>query len=398
MHLRNRLLSRLSTSSPLDNKALPMANINQAPDLEGLHCEIHGMAEQMRIMNKNNSRLLQHLVAANLHLQLRFPFRILGDLTALIARATILIIVVMGEIEIGSIAHQVPDQGAKEARYCQNPDHPMDLLKLMAKLEEQTERLFTRRVIRAKVSSKFKLPSQLEAYKGKIDLMDHLDSYRNLIVLQGYSDEVMCKAFLVTLKGSARTWFRKLPPRIIDSFGEISRLFVTNFMTCRAVLEVEGANNKVIVMAMMEGLRPGPLLDSLSRNVPETQSALQSKANKYIATKELAEAKRRRRTYRDHRRPNDRRPHTPPRRLDLVLPHLNAPIAQVLIEIKHEKFVKWPTKIKTDPRNRDRSKLCDFHQDHGHNIEDCFQLKKLVVDLIKKGYLRKYIADHRPLS
>ncbi|GFS41652.1 hypothetical protein Acr_00g0075570 [Actinidia rufa] len=66
MHLRSRYLPRPSASSPPDNRAHPMANPGQIPDLEGLHREIHGMAEQIRIMNKNNSHLMQLLVATNL--------------------------------------------------------------------------------------------------------------------------------------------------------------------------------------------------------------------------------------------------------------------------------------------------------------------------------------------
>ena len=80
--------------------------------------------------------------------------------------------------------------------------------------------------MRTRVSSRFK-------YEGMIDPMDHLDSYKNLMTLQGYSDEVMCKAFSVTLKGPVRSWFKKLYPRTIDLFGDLSRLFVANFMSCR---------------------------------------------------------------------------------------------------------------------------------------------------------------------
>ena len=68
------------------------------------------------------------------------------------------------------------------------------------------------------------------------------------------------------------------------------------------MLEVEGASDKVVVMAMMEGLRPGPLFDSLSKSVPETQSAFQSKDDKYIVAKELAEAKSKKREREDHNR------------------------------------------------------------------------------------------------
>ena len=62
----------------------------------------------------------------------------------------------------------------------------------------------------------------------------------------------------------------------------------------QVVLEVEDLSNKVVVMAMMEGLHPGPLFDSFSKNLLETSSTLQSKANMYISAEELAEAKQRR--------------------------------------------------------------------------------------------------------
>ncbi|GFY84520.1 hypothetical protein Acr_03g0012940 [Actinidia rufa] len=65
IHLRSRLLPRKSTSSPLDNRAHPKANAGQASDLEGIHCEMHGIAEQIRIMNEINARLVQHLATNN---------------------------------------------------------------------------------------------------------------------------------------------------------------------------------------------------------------------------------------------------------------------------------------------------------------------------------------------
>ena len=61
MHLRSRLLSRPSINSSLDNRAHPMANTSQAPDLEGIHREMYGIVEQIRIMNEINARLVQHL-------------------------------------------------------------------------------------------------------------------------------------------------------------------------------------------------------------------------------------------------------------------------------------------------------------------------------------------------
>ena len=112
-------------------------------------------------------------------------------------------------------------------------DANIDALVIVDALVRQTKSPFIDRVMRARVSSKFKLLSQLRIYKGKTNPMGYLETYKNLMTFHGYSDEVMCKAFSATLKGSTRTWFRKLSPGNIDSFGYLSRLFVANSMNFR---------------------------------------------------------------------------------------------------------------------------------------------------------------------
>ena len=52
---------------------------------------------------------------------------------------------------------------------------------IMEALIKQTKPPFTERVMRVKVSSRFKLPVQLGIYEGKS--MDHLDSFKNLALL-----------------------------------------------------------------------------------------------------------------------------------------------------------------------------------------------------------------------
>ncbi|GFZ09055.1 hypothetical protein Acr_20g0008630 [Actinidia rufa] len=349
MHLRSCNLPRPSASSPLDNRAPPMANASQVPDLEGLHHEIHGMAEQMRVMNENNACLIQLLAAAN-------PQPPTAPSVPDVERSR-------HSNRSGDRSHNVSTERARDRHRAPSPslrerssssessqtrfrvrrgrsphrgghtrardkstsqkirdlDARLDAINTgtnapitVDALVRQTDPPVTERVLRTRISSKFKLPTQLGIYEGKTDPMDHLDSYKSLMSLQGCSDEVMCKAFSATLKGPARSWFRKLSPGTVDSFGELSRLFVANFMSCRnrqknashlftahqketeslkdfvkrfnqAVLDVEDPSDKVIIMAMMEGLRPGPLFDSLSKNIPETLSTLQSKADKYIA-------------------------------------------------------------------------------------------------------------------
>ena len=49
--------------------------------------------------------------------------------------------------------------------------------------------------------------------------------------------------------------------------------------------------------------------------------------------------------------------------------------------------------MKSDPARRDDTKYCEFHKDHGHQTDDCFQLKKEIEYLIRRGHLSRYVAS-----
>ncbi|XP_038716632.1 uncharacterized protein LOC120009963 [Tripterygium wilfordii] len=55
--------------------------------------------------------------------------------------------------------------------------------------------------------------------------------------------------------------------------------------------------------------------------------------------------------------------------------------------------VRWPNKVRKPLDQRDTSKWCEFHNDYGHTIDDCFTLKKEVIQLLKKGYLRDLLSE-----
>ena len=77
--------------------------------------------------------------------------------------------------------------------------------------------------------SKFKMPS-LDSYDRMCDPFDHIATFKTTMHLQGVLDEIMCRVFPTTLKGPARVWFSKIPPNTVDSFEELSKLFVNNFI------------------------------------------------------------------------------------------------------------------------------------------------------------------------
>ena len=71
---------------------------------------------------------------------------------------------------------------------------------------------------------------QVENYDGNKDPLDHLESFKALMHLQGVPDEIMCRAFPTMLKGPARIWFSRLTPNSISTFKELSNQFASHFI------------------------------------------------------------------------------------------------------------------------------------------------------------------------
>ena len=72
---------------------------------------------------------------------------------------------------------------------------------------------------------------------------------------------------------------------------------------------------------------------------------------------------------------------------------LTASVSQVLHEVQHERFLRWPSQMKSDPAKRDDTKYCEFHRGHGHRTDDCIQLRNEIEYLIRRGHLSHYVAS-----
>ena len=99
----------------------------------------------------------------------------------------------------------------------------------MDALVQQKESLFTAEVLHFPLPEKFIMP-QIEAFNRTKDSVDNLNTYKNRMELHGYQDPVRCRAFAITLKGSALAWFNRLLPASISSFKELSIAFVSHFI------------------------------------------------------------------------------------------------------------------------------------------------------------------------
>ena len=160
--------------------------------------------------------------------------------------------------------------------------------------------------------AKFRMP-QVEAFDGKRDPVDHLNTYKNQMELHGYQDLVRCRAFAITLKGPTLAWFNRLPSSLILSFKELSIAFVSHFIEARTYrkpsyhlltikqkpqenlrsyvqrfnaesLKVDVPYEKFAITAFIAGLRvqSKDMMFSISKNPPVTMTEVLTKVEKYI--------------------------------------------------------------------------------------------------------------------
>lgn len=71
------------------------------------------------------------------------------------------------------------------------------------------------------------------------------------------------------------------------------------------------------------------------------------------------------------------------------MPPLNAPLTQILIEVKNQ--LPRSEGLRSPSNKRDRSRYCLYHHDYGHDTEECIQLQDEIEELVKKEQLDKFL-------
>ena len=68
----------------------------------------------------------------------------------------------------------------------------------------------------------------------------------------------------------------------------------------------------------------------------------------------------------------------------------------MLMQIKDNPSLKRLEKMKGDPNKHNKNKYCCFHRYHGHDTDECYDLKQQIENLIRQGKLRHFVGrDHK---
>nr|XP_010908278.1 uncharacterized protein LOC105034719 [Elaeis guineensis] len=162
----------------------------------------------------------------------------------------------------------------------------------------------------------------MEPYDGFTDPIDHLESYKVLMIIQEATDALLYIDFPVTIQKAARAWYSEFQLRSIDSFEQLKHSFVIYFNTNRNVP------------------RTSDSLFSIKQGETETLRDFMAHFNKTtLEVKDLNE--------------------------DIAISIMK----RILMKIEEEEYLRHPSSMKASPRSHDRKKYCRFHYNHGHDTE-----------------------------
>ncbi|GJY17231.1 reverse transcriptase domain-containing protein [Tanacetum coccineum] len=74
------------------------------------------------------------------------------------------------------------------------------------------------------------MPSHIKTYDGSEDPEDHLKFFQTAAKTKRWAMPTWCHMFNSTLTGSVRVWFDDLPPESIDSYDDLKKAFLENYL------------------------------------------------------------------------------------------------------------------------------------------------------------------------
>ncbi|KAJ4848852.1 hypothetical protein Tsubulata_013652 [Turnera subulata] len=204
-----------------------------------------------------------------------------------------------------------------------------------------------------------------------------------MLELQTTEEAVFCRMMTSTFREDAQDWYNGLPSGSITSFADLG----------------------VAVEALKRGCRLRDFSNSLSRLPPTNIAELMERATEYIRKDDAywsgrvegtsSGPKRKEKPDNFSREPKKSKGRRVGEAEPLRFTPINTSPSHILAAIttRGDIEVRWPRRLRTPDESKDRSRYCKYHRDHGHDTEECHQLKREIERLIRARHLREFLRE-----
>ncbi|GJX84004.1 reverse transcriptase domain-containing protein [Tanacetum coccineum] len=198
------------------------------------------------------------------------------------------------------------------------------------------------------------MPSHIKTYDGSEDLEDHLKIFQSVAKTERWAMPTWYHMFNSTLTGNARVWFDDLPKETIDSYDDLKKAFLENYLQQKNALktrDVKGAPECMKISGFMHGITNPELIKRLHDKIPKSVDEMMREANQKQNFKKGG--------FRNQQRSK--------RKQDRFALLTKTP--KEIFALDKGKF-KAPSPMTTTVEKRNANKFCEFHGEGGHNTDE----------------------------
>ncbi|GKC91350.1 reverse transcriptase domain-containing protein [Tanacetum coccineum] len=267
---------------------------------------------------------------------------------------------------------------------------------------------------------RLKMPSYVGSYDGTRDPDNYLHLFEGAIRMQKWVMPVACHMFTYTLKDSARIWWNSQKAGSILKYEDLKAKFRSHFsqqkkftkmhLAVHNIKQREGESTRAFVTRN--------LVEFLSMDLPTTYKGLMEKTYTWIEAREVAtngapndrregfDRSRKNPSWDNNKGQKNRDRFFPYRGSNHgLLSNLSKSLREILATEKVVKTFEQPPRLPRSRRSWDMSKYCHFHEDYGHNTNQCQELRHQIKEPEKSGQLahlvkgiKKESKDNRALK
>ncbi|GJS31610.1 reverse transcriptase domain-containing protein [Tanacetum coccineum] len=275
-----------------------------------------------------------------------------------------------------------------------------------------------------------RMPSHIKTYDGSDDPEDHLKNFQSATKTERWAMPTWCHMFNSTLIGNARVWFDELPKETIDSYDDLKKAFLENYLQQKKCIKdpveihnirqrdgestkefvwrykiecrgVKGAPECMKISGFMHGITNPELIERLHDKISKSVDEMMRVTTAFLRGEIVASNREQKKPFSSWKQQeadqkqnfkkggfwNQQRSERKQDRFSLL-----TRTPKEIFALEKGKF-KAPPPMTTPIEKRNLEKFCEFHGKVGHNTDECMHPKKQIEEMLKAGKLSHLIKE-----
>ncbi|GJT67860.1 hypothetical protein Tco_1019340 [Tanacetum coccineum] len=241
---------------------------------------------------------------------------------------------------------------------------------------------------------KTRMPSHVKTYNGSEDPEDHLKIFQAAAKTERWAMPTWCHMLNSTLIGNARKKCIR-DPIVLHNIKQRDEESIEDFIQ-RYKLEsrnVKGAPECMRISGFVHGITNPELIKRFPEKIPKTVDEMMQVATSFLQGQEAASNQERKKVPQDWRHQEGGHRQNFNKEGGFHSQHKT--------EKRPDRFTlltKTPPPMTTPVEKRNANKFCEFHEEVGHNTDECNHLRKQIEDMLKAGKLSHIIRELKQSS